>query len=702
MAVIQKIRDKSWLLLVLIGLAMLLFVVDPSTIGTGRSRKLDIVEVNGNNISYELYLMKFDNLEKFSEMQRGGQHLDENFRSQLQHQALDELVQESIMNKEYDQLGVVVHGDELYDMIEGKNVHPYIRQIFTNPNTGVLDREQLYGFLRRMNQDDGSPEKQQWLYIEDMLYKQRLQIKYNNLISKGLYANSLDAKRKHAELNTTFDVVFASKGFASVSDSSISVSESDLKDYYLLHKREYKQEPTCDIRYVTFEVLPSKEDYAEAEKRLNDLTEEFAKIDPKASKQYIGFNSDKPFDGSNYVKGQLPAKLDSFAFASNVGEITAPYFEDDSYRVAKLIAVNYLPDSVKTRQILLPISQANFAVQRQLADSLKELIEGGADFLKLAREHSVDENALSGGDLGWMDENTMTQSFGPAFRDSAFYKKAGDVFMTASQYGIQIVEITNQTRTVKKVQVGILARDVRPSSQTDQHYYNLASEFAGKYNSSEKFSSATTNGAEYMAQPAIGLRKSDVGIRGLKGSRQLVKWAFGAKEGEVSKVYQVGDNYVVAILDNAKFDPYAELEDVKNTIEIEVRKEKKAELLSQEVNKALAANQDIDGVASTLGAAANNATGVKFGSYSLGSAGSELEVIATAYAANEGLYPKAIAGENGVFAIEILNKTEATEATDLTYERNFVQRSLNAKVNYGLTNALREMAKIKDYRTDYF
>ncbi|MCG8699582.1 MAG: SurA N-terminal domain-containing protein, partial [Bacteroidales bacterium] len=230
MAVIQKIREKSWLLLVLLGLAMILFVVDPSSINTRRPTNT-ILEIDNNDIEYNQYQQKVNSLEEFSQMQRSAK-LDENMRTQIQHQAVEELMNETILENELRKLGLSVHNNELFDMVEGENPHYFVQQLFRNPNTGQVNRAELHNFLKAVIEVEDHPYRQYWLFIEDMIYKGRLREKYNNLVTKGLYATTLEGKRKKIDDTKRVDVLYTPKLYSAISDSSVAVTDADLKKIY--------------------------------------------------------------------------------------------------------------------------------------------------------------------------------------------------------------------------------------------------------------------------------------------------------------------------------------------------------------------------------------------------------------------------------------------------------------------------------------
>lgn len=702
MALIQKIRSKSWLLLVLIGLAMLLFVVDPSSINPRSSRNTKIADVNGQDIEYNTYVSKLNEIEEFNKIQRGVNSLEEKVLAPIRHQALEELVQESILKTEFKKIGLSVHGDELFDMVQGKNIHPIIGQIFANPETGAVNRAQLYNFLQAIAQDEGSQQKAYWLYLEKAIYKSRLNEKYNTLISKGLYATNLEAKQKKAENTATVDFLFTVKPYSAVSDSSVKFSDSDLRKYYETHKESYKTPEVREIRYVAFDVIPSKDDFADADKWINDVKDELATIPVKEAPQYVNYNSDNKYDNTNYAKGELPDSIEMFAFNAELGDIYGPFFENNAFKLAMLTSKKMISDSVKIRHILMPINEQNYQQVIDLGDSLLKEINAGANFTAIAREHSQDrQSAAMGGDLGWMKEKDVASNFGAAFKDSCFENRTGHAFMNVSQYGVQIVEISNQSAKVEKVQLGVITHAVTPGTETDQHYYSMANEFAGKHNTKESFDKAI---AEQNMKVNVGrnITPSTQSIPNLDGSRKIVRWAYDAKKGDISTVFQMNDKYVIAVLDKVSEGGYQSLEDLKESLKLAVTREKKAEIISTELANAATSASSIDEIASTVGSSVKTASSIRFRTNYLPEAGEEKDVIGAAFAANEGLLTTPIDGRNGVYIISVEQKTEANTEGDLSYEKRSIASMNGSRVNYTVSNVLKDLSGVKDYRTKFF
>ncbi len=266
MAILEKLRVRAGLLLaIVIGLSLLAFVLG-DFLNSGGSlftrSKFEIAEVSGKSIAYTDYETKVNELENIQKMQSGQEGLDEQTIDQIRNVTWENMIQDMLMEKQYDKLGLDVSDDELKDMIAGENPHPAIAQLFTDPQTGVFNRQAFNGFMQRIqNETEESKEKTFYLYIENEIYRQRKYQKYLNLVRKGLYATSLETAKQQEETNRKVDGDYLVQNFNSISDSAIQVTEDDLKKYYKENKNQYKQEESRDIRYVYFEVVPSKADF---------------------------------------------------------------------------------------------------------------------------------------------------------------------------------------------------------------------------------------------------------------------------------------------------------------------------------------------------------------------------------------------------------------------------------------------------------
>jgi peptidyl-prolyl cis-trans isomerase D len=704
MAVIQKIRNRAGLLVaVIIGMALIAFILGDLLTSGGlylSKARNNVAVVNGTGIPIDQFQDIISEQEELTKMQMGVSTLEEQATLEIRQRAWNDMIQDLVISEEIKKLGLSVSGDELYNMINGDNPHQFIVQFFADPTTGVINHVALNQFLQQINStEEITSQKLFWLYIEDLIYKERETTKYNTLLSKGFYATNLEANKRKKELNTSVNFNYIVKRYTEIPDSLVNLTDDEIKKYYKHNKNNYKQDKSRDIRYVVWEVLPSEKDYAETENWINKIKNEYIKITPENTNQYTKANSAISPNGINYAQGELDASLDSFAFASTLGNVYGPYFEEGYYKLAKLSKVSYLSDSVKASHILLAATQDNGYQMNQLADSLKTLIEKGASISTLAMQYSTDKgSAEKGGDLGWFKEGQMVKPFS----DSSFYGNVGDVKIVYSQYGIHILKIEAQSRRVKKVQLAVLARQVRASEATDQTYFAKASEFGAVNNTPEKFNKAIAEGV-VKAIPLVKLTENTNNIAGLERSRELIRWAFNGNVGDITgKVMEFDNKYVIAIIDKVREKGFTPVEDLKSEIEIEVRKEKQGDLLAAKMQEAQDGISDINTIGANLNIPVNNASNVRFTSYTIPNLGAEPKLQAAAIALEEGKISAPIKGNNGVYIIQVESKNMPTPDANNTMEKNYITRTNTNRVTYSALTVLNELAGVEDNRINFY
>lgn len=703
MAIIQSIRNRAGVLIaVIIGLALFAFILGDFITSGGmiyQKSKMNVAEINGKTISYNEFQKLSGYIEEVMKAQYQTNNLDESMMENVRNQTWQELIQKYILEKEYKRLGLSISDPEFSDMIQGANPHPMVMQMFANPETGALNRLQLSEFIKRIASDEitGAP-KIVWVYIEDIINKERLFTKYHTLIRKGLYVNKLEGERRQKDMSTTVDISYIQKPYTSISDSSVVIKESDLKKYYKANKARYKQEESRDLKYVAFEIVPSEADFQEAENWIKDIKDEFVQVEDV--EQYINFTS-PPYDKTNYKKGELPDTLDQFMFNANLGDVYGPYFEDNTFKLAKLARINYLPDSIRVSHILIPVTQANVQQMRLVADSLVKLANDGYDFATLVEQNSRDASTfMAKGDMGWIKEGAK----GSYFSDTCFSAKIGEVKLTYSEEGLHVIKVTEQSKPVKKVQVGILSHEVTPGSKTDQQYYSQAVDFASKNNTLEKFEAAAAKN-NLVAVPVYGVQPLDNELQGIPNSRKIIHWAFEeAEEGDLYKeIDSYGDKYIVAIVTKIRKAGNIPFEEVAENIKIEILKEMKAEQITAQMKETMTNAKSIDAIASAMKLEVHSASGIRFSSSSIQGVGQEPALIATAVNSEPEKIVGPVSGENGVYLLSVENKqVREDQLSNTKIANSFMEQSYAARANRLSFEKLKDLAKIRDDRARFY
>lgn len=705
MSAIQFLREKAGVFVAgTIGLSLFLFVVS-DFFGGSRSQRIqqkkyyEIGQIAGETVSYLDFEERAQNLFEIYKLS-GNSTIDEATSESLREQVWQQMVREKIQDSQFKKLGVGVSTEEVDELVLGDNPHPIVQQLFTDRTTGVFNKSFLVNFLKQIDLDEKA--KKYWLFFEDEIVNDRMNTKYNNLVSKGLYSTSKQAEFDNALNKATVDFSYIVQNYGTVADSSVKISESDMESYYSKHKDNFKRSALRDIEYVTFDVIPSEEDVKQTEAWINNIKDEFvAATDPV---QFINLNSDTRHQGYFTQLSKISVNLQDFVKKEDKKNVFGPYQEEGSFKIAKLLEVADRPDSVHARHILLAPGEAKTIEQtKQAADSLVKLIKAGASFEKLARENSLDEgSAQIGGDLGWFPEGRLVLPF----NNACFTAKKGEIITVETNYGIHIVEILAQSKSSRKYNIGFVDRKIIASSTTNQRIYSLASQFAGTNNTYEKFNSAIAaqNLNKRIANDVMPQQKT---LPGLDNPRGLVISLFAAMDGEIildnnqQAVFEVGDKYVIAYCTKVQEDGIAPMKDVVNDIKYALLKEKKAEVLLEAFLKNNVGGGTLDDLASKMNLNVQEATQINFRSYSIPGAGSEPALIAAASSGKQGVLSGPVSGNNGVYMFYVNSVTEAP-AQDLKLLQERMNATFQMRGSYEAYEALRKGANIVDKRYKFY
>lgn len=697
MSVLQTLRNRAGLLIsIFIGFALLAFILT-DLLNSGKSMfsgpERNIAVVDGEEVDVQVYYDLVNQLEENYQNQ-SGKPVDQKTRPNILRQAWDELLNQVILDKQYDEVGLGVRvpeqgniigitAEEMKDIVIGKNIDPQVQQIFRNPETGQFDKNLAVNFLKNMESD---PERKAiWLSIEKGLMQNRVRTKYNTLLSKGgAYVTNFAAEQQAAQKNKKYNIQYVALKYSEIADSSISVSESELSQYFNENKSDFEQVATRDLEYIAFNIRPSREDFAATEKWVSNLVEEFKTTDDDLL--FVKSNSDEPVDFKFYKQGELNARVDTFAFNAVEGDVIGPYFENGAYKISKLTKVAELADSVRARHILVKSQNAV-----QVADSLKALIQDGADFATLAIANSEDPGSgQKGGDLGWFKEGTMVKPF----NDTCFFGEVGKLYTVYSQFGVHLVEVLEKGDAVKKVQVSTLSSTVEPSTATRNAIYSQAGIFASKVSNQASFNSEV-EAQKLSKRIASNIKSSDHVIAGLESPRMMIKWAYQSELNTTSEVFECGDKFVVACLTNIKEEGVPSLESVKEEVELKVIAQKKAKILTEKINAAAAG--DINTLAQKINTKVGVANDVNFTQYSISGLGVEPRVLGFVTTLEAGQMSSAIEGTAGVYVVSVVNVKDDTTATTES-EKQYLQRTTQSQLGYAASKVLKDIADVEDNR----
>lgn len=718
MATLERIRKRSILLIIVVGLALAAFVLMDAVKSFDSNSAKDrmyIGSVNDTEIAYADFQARLDNqVEAFKQrmfQQTGSTLVDDNTLVYIREQVWNELVTRTLMEQEVDALGIKISSAELFDLIQGDNVSPMVMQIpaFKNPATGAFDRNQVIKFLKQLDQN--AQQKQSWIAIENQIKEAKVAEKYQNLLRKSAYVTDLEAKNNVAETSSkaTFDYVY--KNFFGAKDS-VNVSDSDMKNYFNEHKEEFKQNESRDVRYVEFKVIASKDDSLNAKSTIESVKKEFTQSKDEVS--YAKLNSDGEINDRFQKEDELSSKYKEI-INSEVGTVVGPYIEGRNYKVAKLVATAKLPDSVKVRHIFLTPTQQKptLADVQTLADSLKKAIEGGAKFADVAKQYSADKaTSEKGGDLGWIKYTFSKRPYTVAqikeFNNAAFEAPKGKITIANSNAGVHMILVDQRGKLVNKAKVIVVERLIDASQKTRDYVYGQASKFAGKNGNYETFIKAAK---EKGMQPryATSVKRSDHYIAGLTSARVFVRAIYNentevdklVKDRDGNPIFSFKDKFVVGVLTNETEEGYPSWKAVANQLKNEVRKEKLAEKFTAEFAEAAKSASSLDDVAEKLGVEVKTAREISFLDNTIPGLGMEPNVIAATVSLAEGKLSAPVKGNNGVYMLSLDNKTNVK-----AQEMGAVKQQLLSRAGYSVASAssaaLKSAGEIVDKRNNFY
>jgi peptidyl-prolyl cis-trans isomerase D len=697
MATLERIRSKGGVLVaVMIGFALLAFILtDLLSSGTSifQRSQMEIAEIDGESVSIQEFQARVSEMEEYTRLNSGESSLGEEMVNRLREQAWNQMVNEIILGEKYEELGIEVTSAELVEMVTGSEVHPMIRQLFSNPQTGAFDKQQVVNFLRSKQYDPTA--NFYWTFVEDQLINERLFSKYSSLFGKGFYVTNQWIENEANARSNKVDFNFLVKRITSIDDDEVSVSESEIKAYYNENIDEFRQEASRDIEYLTFDVEPTKEDRENTRERLLEMKDDFSSPDIDVA-QFVRINSDVPFN-PRYMKPEaLDPEIRDFVTTASEGDVYGPYFEDETFKLTRLVDVAQVPDSVRARHILLRNNPQNPDEADQLADSLINLLNNGADFEELARQYSEDQgSAINGGDLGWFRQGQMVKPF----NDACFFGEEGDIVKVESQFGIHIIHIMDKGIPSTKYQLATLGREVTYSSKTYQDVYSEATRFAALNNTQEKFNKAIEE-QNLTKKYGRNLQKNDRNVGNLESPRQMVKWAFEAEKGDMSPIFEFGDQFVIAVLTNITEEGDMPLSEVRNRIERQLINEKKKEKLIEQLKEQKESGKSLEEIAEAVDGEIQSASDITFNSFQVTGAGVEPALVSLAVYSPVNQFSGPAAGNNGVYLVQVTNKEEV-EVDKEQVKRQLVN-SLNQRVSYQLLQTIRDNAEIVDNRSNFY
>jgi len=692
----------------LVAVGMLLFIVGGDLVG-GKNRLFNrndqtVGEVAGQKVELADYNNALEQAKQAFAAQQQRQP-DEQALGYLRDQAWNQTIFNLAFQPEYSKLGLTVGDEELVDMVQGDNISPGIKQAFTDKTSGQFDKSRLIEYLK--NLDKLPPENQlAWHNFEANLPIERLRNKYNALLKNSVYVTTAEAKRFDASQNTKAAVKYLFVPYSSISDSAVKVTDAQLQAYLDKNKDKYKVEDGRSVEYISVPVVASKEDSAAVKKGIAELAAQFGAA--PVDSLFVMQNSEQPYNKNLRSPADLPEQLRKQLPLAQ-GKVYGPYAEAGTYSLYKVTGTGTGKQAAaRASHILIKAdgpTPAAKAVAKAKAQDILNKIKGGADFAALARQFGTDGTKDQGGDLGWFGQGRMVPEFEKAIFGATSPGLLPNVVETS--FGYHVIKIT-AVPTKQTYQVAEVKKTIAPSDATREAAYAKAQQLKGEATDLDSFRKLVTKDRTLVKQEALNLDRGARSVNSLQNARELVRWAFGfnpngseTKVGDVSEVYEMGDQYVIAALTGERAKGTATIAAIKPELSALVRNEEKAKLIMAKLPKA----GSLEETATKYGPTAqvNTAQGVVLGQGSIPNLGFEPVAVGKAYALKPGQNSGPIRGEQGVVIVEpVTVAPPATTTADLKAIRQQLAQQRAQQQDGKIYEAIKAHANVKDNRTKFF
>ena len=696
MAALENIRVKLGVLItVLIAVALLSFIIDPSTLeSTVRSfsSKYDVGEINGKAIRYEDYQTKVEYYKNIYSLTSGSQAVSEEAMEAIYQTAWQDLQSEYLIVPEIRSAGLNVGEEEMLDLSQGKELSPVIAQepAFRDAN-GNFSRPQFMQFIQAISSDESGNLASYWAFLEKNMERQQYFTKYTSLLSSSSNVNPIEMRRGIEDNNITSAVDFVVVPFGFQQDTTITVSSSEIESYYKKHKAEFKQKASRDVEFVVYEVLPSYEDGAQSEAAIEKVYNEFTKT--QNLKTFLAHNSDTPLAAVYYKKGELKSEypeLEEFAFDTKNPTVLPPFKKDEMYIAARINDTKMMSDSAFVQHILLP------ATDGEKADSLIKVINKGGNFSNLAAQYSLDKNTqvANPGDIGWMTQTMMIPGM-----ESVLTQAPGKCVKILTQYGIHIVKVAERTPLVKKVQLALLTKEVVASKATFQTYYSKANDLSSRSEGKIDNFNKIAQEEKLAVIPAMNVLEGAKKISRYENAREVSRWIYEAKQGEVSPILTVDNKYFFVVAVTAvREDGYAPIKSVASDIRNVINYEKKGDKLLAEVKDKIANLTTMEAVAEVLNTTITSKNDIAFGS--MGSQSFDPILIGAISGAKEGTITGPVKGNVGIYVFKVNGRETGSFYTESDAKMRAMQLA-NYEVNT-LPAIFETIGDVQDHRARFF
>jgi len=706
MAVLNKIRQRSVFLIIIIALALFSFVLADVIRNGGMSSQSSqnvIATVNGNEINREEFAREVEAFER-----NMGNNMS---TTQAVNRIWDQKLRQVILEEEVEKLGIRAGEAQVTQLVRA--------QMANNPNftneAGMFDENRLREYVANLKET--SPQAYaQWQQFTSSLVETAKMNSYYNMVSAGVGATLIEGEQAYRLQNDNINMKFVQVPYSSIPDSEVEVTKSDIKSYLDDHSSRFETEASRSLQYVIFEENASGDDKTSAKESLSSLRNErveynaavgandtlpgFDSTDDYAD--FVGNNSDLPFENRFKFRNDFSGENAEAIFNLNEGEDYGPYEENGYWKLSKVIETKNIPDSVKASHILVTYqgSQLGAGVSRSkdeakaLADSITNVVKAdNAKFAELASEYSADtSNKEQGGDLGYFAPGTMI----PAFDNYVFDNSTGDVGVVETPLGYHVISINDQTEAARAVKVATIAREIQASEKTMNNLFNEVTKF--EISASEDDFGDVAKQENYEVRTVKDIKALEENIPGAGAQRRVIQWAFEdeAKVGDVRR-FDTNNGYVVAQLTSKRDKGLMSVEEASGEVTPILKKKKKAELIKNRLK-----GSSLQEIASNQGVSVQTADAVNLSNPTLAGAGEEPEVVGAVFSMEPGKISSPISGEKGVYVAELVSKFEAPAMDSYRGYAQQESAARRAQATMRVFDALKKKAEIEDNRARFY
>ena len=696
MAVLQTLHTKFGLAIsIIVALGLLSFIIDPGQIQSAvqsMSSKYDVGEINGKSISYTDFQADVERYTTLNELMTGTSASSEEQQTSIRNTAWQALIDKYLLVKEAKAAGINVGEAEMVDLTTGNNPSPVLLQnsMFVD-ESGSFSPSLLVEFVKNIDSDASGNLKLYWNFLQNTIYTQQFYQKYGALFNNSSVQNALMLKNAIAENNQTADIDFVMVPLAYTMDSTVVVSDDEIKSYYKSHKNFFKQKASRDIEYVVFEVVPSADDIAATNEKMTELYDDFASTDNM--KAFLLKNSERQLSTYWYKAGELSSinsEINDFVFSGAEG--ASPIFTSgNTFYTARVMESAMKSDSAYVKHMLFAGENA-----AHLADSLINVVNKD-NFSNIAAVYSQDQQTMADGEfgaIGWMTQSYMIPGF-----ESVIDAQAGKPFILNTTYGTHIVLVTEKTAPVAKKQVAIFEKTSVPSNETYNTFYAKANNFATAANGSYANYKAAVDSMGVYSHPLNRVAEGTSSYGSIDNAKEVTRWIFDNKKDKVSNIITVNQNFFfIATVKDIHEEGFATLKEASTSISQQLYQEKLSAKMAENVAEKIKGLTSMESIAEALGATVSSQSGITFSSF--GSASLDPQLLGAVASAPLNQISAPVAGNIGVYVFQVKGRDTGsfyTEDDAASYEAQKAQYK-----SQQILPVMMDDADVKDNRARFF